>query len=68
MLSKRWETVKRTPPLLKRRFALAANMLGEQTAQLKEQAAQIRCPHHSPDACQAMMAVPLDIRLHSRWR
>lgn len=36
------ETVKETRLELKRRFALAANVLDEQTAQLKQQAAQIQ--------------------------
>jgi hypothetical protein len=36
------ETVKETRLQLKRRFALAANVLDEQTAQLKQQAAQIQ--------------------------
>jgi hypothetical protein len=36
------ETVKETRLELKRRFALAANVLNEQTARLKEQAAQIQ--------------------------
>ena len=36
------ETVKETRLELKRQFALAANVLDEQTAQLKQQAAQIR--------------------------
>ena len=36
------ETVKETRLKLKRRFALAANVLDEETAQLKQQAAQIQ--------------------------
>jgi hypothetical protein len=36
------ETVKETRLELKRRFALAANVLDEETAQLKQQAAQIQ--------------------------
>jgi phage terminase large subunit-like protein len=36
------ETVKETRLELKRRFALAANVLDEETAQLKQQAARVR--------------------------